>query len=73
MDAFIAEVLKFGGPGLVCLALGFALKTLYDRNQALTDALMGVSVKYAELAVTVTNSLDNLTDAVKDSSRGKVE
>ncbi len=65
MDAFIAEVLKYGGPGLVIVAMGYALRTYHARNEKLTDALMAVSVEYAKLSVTVTNSLDNLTDAIR--------
>lgn len=70
MDEIISQLATtYGPPGVVIAVLLYAIRVLYLGNEKKAEALNSISVKYAELAVTVVNSIDKLTDSV----RGKVD
>jgi len=64
MDALITQLLSYGWAGIGALVAGYAVMTLYKRNETLNDALREMSAKNAEAIASNTAALNRLSDVL---------
>jgi hypothetical protein len=69
MDPIITKLLEVWGlPAAFVIALGFAVKALYDRNNEIQDARLDEAKEYAkdvsEISTTLRSTMDSLTQAI---------
>jgi hypothetical protein len=64
--SWIGEVLgQYGLPGVFLFALGWAVRTLYERNVTLSDKLASLSEHAIKTDLDVANDLRQLSELVK--------
>jgi hypothetical protein len=70
MDALTTALIGLGPPGIAIAGMGFALWTLYKRNEALNDALRDITEKYATTTGANTNAINRMADLLAIRKEG---
>jgi len=70
MDTIINALAAQGLPGITIAGLGFAVFTLYKRNESLNDTLRDITEKYAVATGAATSAISRLSDMLAVRKEG---